>query len=116
LFGKRRPGGSDAGRIYLISHLPLAEIAQTLGSSGFVAETVPLALEVARRIRDAGFETALYALNDAGGDTDTIGSIAGQIAGAAGVALPTELLLSIPGSDDLQTIASLFAARVAESG
>ena len=60
----------------------LATVAGRFGSSGYVIETVPLALFTAARITGHSFESILGELVAAGGDTDTIGSIAGQVAGA----------------------------------
>src|SRR6185312_13589425 len=61
---------------------PLAEVVRRFGSSGYVVETVPLALFLARRMTAETFAAGLDELVEAGGDTDTIGSIAGQVAGA----------------------------------
>ncbi len=61
---------------------PLSEIAREFGNSGYVVESVPLALYGAQRIRKIGFEEMLRDLILVGGDTDTIASLAGQIAGA----------------------------------
>lgn len=58
------------------------EIIERFGSSGYVVETVPLALAAARKIPARGFSRTLRELTDLGGDTDTIGSIAGQVAGS----------------------------------
>jgi ADP-ribosylglycohydrolase len=60
-----------------------ADIGQTWGSSGFVAESVPLALFAARAIGRRPFIEVVGGAISAGGDTDTIGSITGQIAGTA---------------------------------
>ncbi|OJJ22365.1 hypothetical protein BKI52_06695 [marine bacterium AO1-C] len=55
--------------------------AANFGNSGYVVETVPLALFAAIKVKDIGFETMLQAIIQAGGDTDTIASITGQVAG-----------------------------------
>ena len=60
-----------------------ADIGQTWGSSGFVADSVPLALFSARAIGERPFAAIVGGAIAAGGDTDTVGSITGQIAGAA---------------------------------
>jgi ADP-ribosylglycohydrolase len=54
---------------------------------------------------------------EAGGDTDTIGSIAGQIAGAAvgSSGLPKELLARLHDHDEIAATAQQFA-RVASAG
>lgn len=59
------------------------EVARQHGSSAFVVESVPLALLAARAIGTRSFEGTVQRAIEAGGDTDTIGSITGQIAGAA---------------------------------
>jgi len=58
--------------------------AREIGTSGYAAETVPIACTLATAIiASRSFEEPIYRLNEIGGDTDTIASIAGQIAGAA---------------------------------
>lgn len=57
-------------------------IAARFGNSGYVVESVPLALFVARDAATLGFEGVLERALRVGGDVDTIASIAGQIAGA----------------------------------
>lgn len=64
------------------SDTPIRALAEQFGSSGYVVDTVPLAMFIACRLTAAEFEAALDELVQSGGDTDTIGSIAGQIAGA----------------------------------
>lgn len=98
----------------LKSTLPLHEVAAKYGTSGHVVESVPLALYAAQFIRKVGFAEMLEELIRAGGDTDTIASIAGQIVGAyLGVeGLPAELLAKLPERDLIETIALQFAERV----
>ncbi|MBL8768260.1 MAG: ADP-ribosylglycohydrolase family protein, partial [Planctomycetes bacterium] len=60
----------------------LEAVAARFGNSGYVVESVPLALFVARDAATLGFEGVLERALRAGGDVDTIASIAGQIAGA----------------------------------
>src|SRR5262249_39721438 len=55
---------------------------RTFGCSGYVAESVPLAIFAAQRIAQVSFERVVEEAIEAGGDTDTIAAIAGQIAGA----------------------------------
>jgi len=90
---------------------PLATIANRFGSSGFVAETVPLAFEVARRMQISSFESVIYEMNNAGGDTDTIGAIAGQLAGIVlgPQELPIRYLGSIPAAPYVRKVAEDFA-------
>ncbi len=90
---------------------PLRDIAFRFGSSGFVAESVPLALCGASRIRSYDFKTVLIDLISCGGDTDTIASIAGQVAGAliGRSRLPDEMIARIPDLDEVETVARGFA-------
>ena len=62
--------------------MTLAEAADRFGASGFVVETVPLALLAAARMVSQSMESVLAELVRIDGDIDTIASIAGQIAGA----------------------------------
>lgn len=60
----------------------VAEIAQTYGNSGYVADSVPLALFSVAKTAEKGFEAIMDEIIHAGGDTDTNASIYGQIIGA----------------------------------
>lgn len=64
-----------------LDNMSIETFAQNFGNSGYVAETVPLAVFAAMQAIKLGFEPMLKAIIRAGGDTDTIGSIAGQLAG-----------------------------------
>lgn len=90
----------------------LLEIAERFGNSGYVAESVPLALCGADRIRRLGFRTMLTELIGCGGDTDTIASMAGQITGAliGESGLPAELLARLPESEMVLSVSRQFAA------
>src|SRR6266508_1134646 len=90
---------------------PLLEIARRFGCSGFVAESVPLALCGASRIRSLDFKTVLIDLIACGGDTDTNASIAGQVAGAliGRSRLPEDLIVRTPDRDAVEAVASAFA-------
>src|SRR5262249_46097377 len=61
--------------------LSIPEAAVRFGSSGCVVETVPLAILVASRMTSETIESALSEIARVGDDADTIGAIAGQIAG-----------------------------------
>lgn len=89
----------------------LREIAGRFGRSGYVAESVPLALCGASRIRQIGFNSVLLELVNCGGDTDTTASIAGQIGGAllGGTGLPENLIARLPELELLMAIAAQFA-------
>lgn len=92
----------------------LREIGHRYGASGYVVESVPLALCGAQRVRRLGFETMLTELIACGGDTDTIAAIAGQIAGAwLGYSrLPQALLARLPERALIASIANDFASSV----
>ncbi|MBL8205716.1 MAG: ADP-ribosylglycohydrolase family protein [Blastocatellia bacterium] len=79
-------------------NLPIAEVAQRFGNSGYVIESVPLAIYGAQQIATLGFATLLHELIAAGGDADTIASMAGQIAGTllGQQGLPSEWLARLP--------------------
>lgn len=92
-----------------------ATAAREIGTSGFAPETVAVAVLLVPQIVEHGIERAIYELNAVGGDTDTIGSIAGQIAGAAlGTSrLPLDLLARVPLADEVVGVAEQFAAIAA---
>jgi ADP-ribosyl-[dinitrogen reductase] hydrolase len=88
-------------------------VVREVGSSGFVAETVPVAFEVAHRMHVVGLEAAVYELNALGGDTDTIGSLAGQLWGVVSSHTAAHLLSDVPGADKVTSIADRFAEYAA---
>ncbi|HKQ73483.1 MAG TPA: ADP-ribosylglycohydrolase family protein [Blastocatellia bacterium] len=93
------------------AEVPLLEIARRFGSSGYVVESVPLALCGASRIESLDFKTVLIELIACGGDTDTIASIAGQVVGAliGRGRLPEEMIARTPERDLVETVAGEFA-------
>lgn len=66
----------------------LQSVAATFGSSGYVVESVPLALLVGTRDWDT-LEEALLAVVGLGGDTDTNASMVGQLLAARGYRVPS---------------------------
>jgi ADP-ribosyl-[dinitrogen reductase] hydrolase len=93
---------------------PLGELAARFGSSGFVAETVPLAVVASMRKTPAAMESVLAEIVQFGGDSHTIGSIAGQIAGAhLGFSrLPTQMVANVPESKMIVEAAMRFGDSV----
>ena len=91
--------------------LPASEIARDFGATGHVVDTVPLALYCAQSIALEPFATVLARTISVGGDTDTIASIAGQLAGTVvGLdGLPHDRVADIEGSEELRAIAQDFA-------
>ena len=96
---------------------PVAEVASRFGSSGYVVESVPLALYAARSIDGHSLEDVLRSAIEAGGDTDTIASMTGQIAGAClGVSgIPRELIDRLPNASYVEQVADQFADTIETS-
>jgi ADP-ribosylglycohydrolase len=94
------------------SDVTILEAARRFGNSGYVVESVPLAIFAARRADDLGLAGMLEQLISAGGDTDTNASIAGQVAGVRiGInGLPPALVNRLPDKDALLRIGRDFAA------
>jgi ADP-ribosylglycohydrolase len=92
--------------------LPLTDVAKRFGNSGWVVESVPLAMYAARRVTTLGFEATLVEVVGAGGDADTIASMAGQIMGASvgGSALPQELTARLPELDAIERTVEEFSS------
>ena len=76
----------------------ILDMANASGTSGYVVETVPLALFAAHWMYRNSFRDGLDMLVEVGGDTDTIASIAGQAFGkwAGRDALPSEMVDLLP--------------------
>ncbi|OGV75758.1 MAG: hypothetical protein A3K19_03005 [Lentisphaerae bacterium RIFOXYB12_FULL_65_16] len=95
-------------------HLAIAALGTKFGVSGYVADSVPLAIYAARRVGKLGFREVLGSVIACGGDTDTMGAITGQIAGAAlgRKGLPGDLVDRVPGIDAIAETAEGFARTV----
>ena len=108
-------------RILEVGALPdnrtVADVASQFGSSGYVVESVPLALYAARSIVRFPLDAVLRSAIEAGGDTDTIASMTGQIAGAwIGVSqIPREMIELLPKARDIERVADEFAATLKTS-
>jgi ADP-ribosylglycohydrolase len=109
------PDSRVRDRIVELNKLPNdllpAEVGNRFGSSGYVVESVPLALYAARRIDRFPFDVVLCNVIEAGGDTDTIASMTGQIAGAwiGASSIPRNL---VPRANQIERIVNEFAATV----
>jgi ADP-ribosyl-[dinitrogen reductase] hydrolase len=92
----------------------VAGVGSEFGSSGYVVDSVPLALYAARSIDSNSLYDVLRNAIEAGGDTDTIASMAGQIAGAwLGLTrIQRELIDMLPDSSYIQRIAGEFAHKI----
>ncbi len=91
------------------------EAAQRYGRSGYAVESVPLALLCAERGRSKTIARTLTETIELGGDTDTIASMAGQVAGAAAGRSALPWRGALPGEEMKQAaqVVELFARYVA---
>ena len=91
-----------------------AEVGSRFGTSGYVVESVPLALYAARSIDRLPFDVLLRSVIEAGGDTDTIASMTGQIAGAwlGASKIPPQLVSSLPRADEIERLVDEFAGTL----
>jgi ADP-ribosyl-[dinitrogen reductase] hydrolase len=91
--------------------VPPLEVASRFGASGWVVDTVPLALYCAQSIAVQPLTMVLAQAIEVGGDTDTIASITGQIAGTASGVPPDYAghFSSITGGDAIIQVAESFA-------
>lgn len=64
-----------------LSHLPITEVGKIYKPSGYVVDSVPMAIFAAQQINKCDYKTIITDLIYTGGDTDTTCSIFGQIAG-----------------------------------
>ena len=94
---------------------PPREVAAEFGCSGYVVESVPLALFSASRAPAIGFEAVISEVVQAGGDTDTNASIAGQVAGAwlGAAAIPDSLRERLPIAGSVVALARRLHAHSA---
>lgn len=93
---------------------PVRVAGAELGTSGYVVDSVPLAIFAAQKVSRGRFsETVRFAI-EAGGDTDTIGSMTGQIAGAwVGWAELRSLVAHLEEGESVLAVAKNFARSVA---
>lgn len=75
------PDTNVRDRLTALQHIDTITAAAKFGTGGYVADSIPFAVFAAAQVTKSGFENMLQEVIDAGGDTDTNASIAGQIAG-----------------------------------
>ncbi len=92
----------------------VAELGGEFGASGYVVDSVPLALYAAGLIERLPLDEVLRNAIEAGGDTDTIASMIGQIAGAwLGVSqISSDLIELLPDSAYIDRVATEFAVTL----
>jgi ADP-ribosyl-[dinitrogen reductase] hydrolase len=95
-----------------------SEIASRFGASGHVLASVPLALQCAQFITVEPLPAVLARAISLGGDTDTIASITGQLAGtvAQTTGLPNDLFDGVNNREEIFQIAGQFAKFVTQQG
>ena len=101
----------DRIKEFLPLKVPPSEVASRFGASGWVVDTVPLALYCAQFIAEQPLSVVIAQAIEVGGDTDTIASITGQIAGTAAGVPPHHAghFARITGGDEIIRIAEGFA-------
>jgi ADP-ribosylglycohydrolase len=118
---KDLPDSRVRDRILALSSLrddqSVAEVGSEFGASGYVVDSVPLALYAARSIDGSSLDDVLRNTIEAGGDTDTIASMTGQIAGAwMGLTrIQPELIDMLPDSTYIQLMTDEFAHTIETS-
>jgi ADP-ribosyl-[dinitrogen reductase] hydrolase len=97
--------------------VPASEVALSFGATGHVVDTVPLALYCAQSIAFEPLPAVLALAIGVGGDTDTIASIAGQLAGTVvgSAGIPHELFAAVEGGEEVADIAEAFSEFVAKN-
>jgi len=108
------PDSNTADRLQLLASehdVSIADFGIRYGASGYVADSVPLALIAASRAGVSGFQDAVVGVIACGGDTDTTGSMVGQIVGSkVGLSGIPDELVSLPfGREPVRRIAEEFA-------
>jgi ADP-ribosylglycohydrolase len=91
---------------------PVAAVADRFGCSGYVVDSVPLALWSTQLLQHVSFREMSRQIIAVGGDTDTIESIAGQVGGAwlGYQRLPRDLIDRLPERDALLTTTRVLVA------
>lgn len=100
----------------LSDNLPVAEVGTRFGSSAYVVDSVPLALYAASFIERFPFDVVLQNAIEAGGDTDTVASMTGQIAGSwlGASKIPSTLIDRLPNVHELERVIQKFTDTIVE--
>jgi ADP-ribosylglycohydrolase len=94
--------------------LNIAHVAREYGSSGYVVESVPLALCAAQLVAHSQLDDILRQIIEGGGDTDTVASMAGQMMGTwlGASQIPRNMIESLTNAAEIEQIANEFAITV----
>ena len=94
--------------------MAIGDVAREFGNSGYVVESVPLALFSAEQVHRTDFTSWLRGIIAAGGDADTIASMAAQVAGShlGSGRIPADLVAGVPGIEQIRATVTDFAAAV----
>lgn len=87
----------------------IADVARSCGTSGHARESVPFAIYLAARFHGS-CTGAIVAAIEAGGDTDTIAALAGQLVAAWGGALDEDWVARIPRRGEIEKLAAQLDA------
>lgn len=99
--------------LHVLDDVDLFGLAQQFGSSGYVADSVPLSLIAASRAQEQTFGEAVCGIISCGGDVDTMGSMVGQIVGSkVGLSGIPANLVKLPFGEPVMSIANAFAEVV----
>jgi ADP-ribosylglycohydrolase len=115
---KLLPDSRVRDRIREFANLPedlsVHDVVRRFGASAYVVESVPLALYASRFIAQASLGDVLRTVIQAGGDTDSVASMTGQVAGAwAGASLiPDSMIERLPNHGELKRITNEFVATI----
>ncbi len=115
------PDSNTRDRLHVLASQADASVTDLgirYGANGYVADSVPLAIIAASRASVSGFTDAVLSVINCGGDTDTTGSMAGQIIGSkVGLSGIPDELVSLPfGREPVRRIAHDFANWVEKNG
>jgi len=114
------PDSAVRDRIEELIRLQVApsEVASRFGASGHVVATVPLALQCAQYVAEEPLSAVLARAIGTGGDTDTIASLTGQLAGTVvrTTGVSYDLFDGVEDSEEIFQIAGQFAKFVSSRG
>ena len=105
----------DRMQEFVRSNVIPEEAASRFGASGYVADTVHLALNFVQYLTAEPLSAVLARAITAGGDTDTIASITGQIAGTVvgATSISRDFFDAIDAGEEIVRIGGQFARFVA---